>query len=360
MAGGFRHALHLGEAEADGKSTNGALRGAALAGDGLAVMSRSMKIALLATGGTVAMTSDAGAGAKPTLSGRALAAGAGFGEIAVEPRQVLQKASASLDLADIQTLAEAIEAAVEEGCSGVVITHGTDTVEETAFALGVMLSTDAPVVLTGAMRTPDQPGADGPANIAAAVRVAASPQARGLGPLVVFGDEIHAGALVRKSHTQRVAAFTSAPFGPLGIVAEGRVRLTLRPAASALPRLRPTGPVPAVPILHVGVGLEPQTVQAFLGAPIGGLVLAAAGGGHVSERSVEALARLAEQTPVILASRTAAGDVLTSTYGYAGGEMDLIGRGLVPAGPLRPVQARILLQLALSAGASVREIFATL
>jgi L-asparaginase len=319
-----------------------------------------MKIALLATGGTVAMTSDDGAGARPTVSGQALAAMGGWGEdIVVEARQVLQKPSASLTLADVATLAEAIEAAVAEGFAGVVVTHGTDTIEETAFALGLMLSVDAPVVLTGAMRTPDQPGADGPANIATAVRVAASVEARGLGPLVVFGDEIHAGALVRKTHTQRAAAFSSFPFGPIGLIAEGRVRITLRPAPSAL-TLRPIGPVPVVPILHAGMDLEPETIEAFLDAPIGGLVLAAAGGGHVSARSADALEKLAIRVPVILASRTGAGAVLTKSYGYDGGEMDLIGRGLIPAGPLRAVQARILLQLLLSNIADVRGAFAAL
>jgi L-asparaginase len=320
-----------------------------------------MKIALLATGGTVAMTSDAGAGARPTVSGQALAAGGGWGDgVAVEARQVLQKPSASLTLADVAALAEAIEAAVAEGFAGVVVTHGTDTIEETAFALGLMLDVDAPVVLTGAMRTPDQPGADGPANIAAAVRVAASDKARGLGPLVVFGDEIHAGALVRKNHTQRPAAFSSFPFGPIGLVAEGQVRIRLTPPAPLARKLRPTGPLPVVPILHAGMDLEPETIEAFIGAPIGGLVLAAAGGGHVSARSTDALQALAKQVPVILASRTGAGRVLTQSYGYEGGEMDLIGRGLIPAGTLRAVQARILLQLVLSAHLDVADTFGRL
>lgn len=322
-------------------------------------MSAAMKIALLATGGTVAMTSgpDAG-GAKPTVTGADLAAGGGWGDgVAVEARQVLQKPSASLTLADIEALAQAVETALAESFGGVVITHGTDTLEETAFALGLMLRTDAPVVLTGAMRTPDQPGADGPANIAAAVRVAASDAARGYGPLVVFGDEIHLGALVRKSHTQRVAAFTSAPFGPVGLVAEGQVRLTLKPAARPAGDLRLSGPVPAVPILHAGMDLEPETVEAFLDAPIGGLVLAAAGGGHVSARSVEALERLAATIPVILASRTGAGEVLARTYGYAGGEIELRSNGLIGAGALRAVQARILLQLTLANGGDVAAAF---
>lgn len=305
-----------------------------------------MNIALLATGGTIAMTSGQAGGATPTFGAQQLAeASRGAPGIVVSPRQILQKASASVSLRDVQTLADAVEAALFEGYAGVVVTHGTDTLEETAFALCALLRQDAPVVLTGAMRAPDQLGADGAANIAAAVAVAASPQARGLGPLVVFGDEIHAAALARKHHGHRLAAFTSAPFGPLGHIVEGRPQVFLKPRPFPLPPLRIGHGVKAAPVLLVGMDLEPETIEAFAKAPICGLVLAGAGGGHVSARSADAIEALAEKIPVVLTSRTGGGEVLSQTYGYAGGEIDLITRGLIPAGSLSPVQARILLQM---------------
>ena len=319
-----------------------------------------MKIALLATGGTIAMP----AGAEPSVDGEALTASGGWPiGIEVVPRQVLQKASSSLTLADLQILADTVRDEIAAGAAGVVVTHGTDTLEETAYALSLMLEPGAPVVLTGAMRTPDRPGADGPANVAAAVLTAASAEAAGLAPLAVIGDEIHLGTLVRKAHTHRPAAFTSAPLGPIGYVVEGRAAIRLRPTPSARPTLRVGAEVAPIAILEVGMDLEPAVISAFLDAPIGGLVLAAAGGGHVSAASANRLEALAARIPVVLASRTGAGQTLANSYGYAGGEIDLGRRGLINAGPLRPVQARILMQLVLSGGGgpdALRRAFASL
>jgi len=156
-------------------------------------MSGPSRIALLGTGGTIAMTAK-GAGGNLTLDAAALSASLGdaLAGIALVTRDVLAKPSSGFMLGDLGKIAAAVAEAVKDA-DGVVITHGTDTLEETAFALALLLRTDKPVVLTAAMRRPDQPGADGPANLGAAIRVAASPAARGLGVLVVMDDEIHAG-----------------------------------------------------------------------------------------------------------------------------------------------------------------------
>src|SRR5439155_9711024 len=127
-------------------------------------------------------------------------------------------------------LARAAQQALADGCEGVVISHGTDTIEETAYALALMLPRGAPVVLTGAMRNPTLPGTDGPANLHSAFLYAASPLAAGLGPLVVLNDELHAARFVTKSHTMRVSTMASPGAGPLGEVAERRVHVWWHPA----------------------------------------------------------------------------------------------------------------------------------
>lgn len=292
----------------------------------------------------------------PRLDAKALAAALPqLGALAeIETRDFPAKPSASLTLEDLALIArEAVGAA--NAADGIVITHGTDTLEETAFALALLVQTDTPIVLTAAMRRADQPGADGPANLLAAARVAVSPAARGKGILVVMDDEIHAGPLIRKAHSFRTHAFSSLPFGPIGYIAEDRVRFALQPAAS-LPHLAYGGGAPVVPILEAGPGLERETVAALAAGAIDGLVLSLPGAGHVAGEAAPGLGLLAERIPVVFASRTGAGETLRATYGYPGGEVDLIGRGLIPAQGLDARKARIALQLLLSTGARFAEI----
>jgi L-asparaginase len=274
-----------------------------------------------------------------------LAAAPSLGEIAtIEGRDVLAKPSSSFTLSDLKTIADAASKAAQEA-DGVVITHGTDTLEETAFALSLLVQTETPIVITGAMRRPDQLGADGPANIVAACRVAASPTARGKGVLVVMGDEIHSSAFVRKIHSFRPHAFSS--LGPLGWVAEDRVRFFLAPAQRP-PRLSYGDATPVVPILEAGICFEQEIVELLGSSTINGLVLNATGAGHVPDRVVPALECIAERMPVIFASRTGLGETLRKSYCFPGSETDLIQRGLIPAGILDARKARIVLLLALS------------
>ena len=311
-----------------------------------------MRIALLTTGGTIAMrASDKGGqlGAPPPfidMLARTLP------EVQVTLIPVLSRPSAGFSIADIAAIAKAAETAAAAH-DGVVITHGTDVLEETGFALELLIRTDTPIVLTGAMRLANQPSADGDANLIAACRVAGSGGARGKGVLVVFDDEIHWAPLAKKRHAFRTHAFSSEPFGPLGWVAEGRVRFTLRPEKS-LPHLVWGGRETMVPILEAGPGLEPALVKSF--RTCDALVLALPGAGHVAD-TVPAILE-AMPMPVVFASRTGAGETLTHSYGYAGGEIDLIQRGLIPAGPLDARRARIALAILLSNGAAKPDIVA--
>ncbi|VTZ25616.1 Asparaginase [Methylocella tundrae] len=320
-------------------------------------VSRRPRLIILSTGGTIAMTAQAASGGAAP-EGAALRLGAAalvaalpqLQDVAdIFARDVLAKPSASLTLPD---LAEIAKAAAEAATSadGVLITHGTDTLEETAFALSVLVQVDVPIVLTAAMRRPDQPGADGAANLLAAARVAVSGSARKKGVLVVIDDEIHAGPLIRKTHSFRTHAFSSLPFGPIGYVAEDRVRFALSPAV-APPLLTFGAGAPIVPILEAGPGFERESLKALGAGAIEGLVLSLPGAGHVAAAAAADLGLLAERIPVVFASRTGAGETLRASYGYAGGEIDLIARGLIPAQSLDARKARIALQILLSGGA---------
>jgi L-asparaginase len=199
------------------------------------------------------------------------------------------------------------------------------------------------------MRSATAAGADGPANLLAALRVAASPHTRGLGCVVVFADEIHAARHVRKTHASSITAFTSRP-GPIGYLAEAEVRITLRPGRGPLLAGVDTARRPRVAVVPALLGDDGQLLATIAGQ-VDGLIVAAFGVGHVPASWVATLAEAAGRIPVVLASRTGAGSVLTHTYGFAGSESDLLARGLISARSLDPYKARILLSLLLASKA---------
>ena len=313
------------------------------------------RLLMLSLGGTITMVPSAGGGIAPKLGAAELVAS--VPELAsvarIESESAARLPSPSLTPAILVDVARRIEAAFANGVDAAVVIQGTDTIEESAFLLDVLVGGDRPVVMTGAMRGADAPGADGPANLLAAARLAASDTARGLGTLVVLNYDIHAARFVQKTHTTLPSAFASPLVGPIGAVAEGRPRIHAR--VDRLPVLPAAdGPPAPVALVTWAMGDDGRVLQALPGLGYRGAVIAGMGAGHVPAEAAEAVGALAAHMPVVLASRSAAGPVFTGTYGYPGGEIDLIARGAIPAGMLGALKARLLLGLALR-GSSARD-----
>ncbi|GIM93858.1 asparaginase [Paractinoplanes toevensis] len=307
-------------------------------------------VLVVGLGGTIAMTGAAGVAPDLTAQQVVDSVPGLTGEL--EVHDFRSKPGGSLTLADLIDLAELIR---QRSAAGAVVTQGTDTIEETAYVLDLLHTGSEPIVVTGAMRNPTLAGADGPANLLAAVTVAADPAARDLGCLVVLADEIHAAARVRKTHATHVAAFTSPNGGPLGYLAEGRPRIVNRPPHRYTLPSPPTREPVRVGLCTATLG-DDGTLLATLSQQVDGLVVAAFGVGHVPDSWVPHLAEAATRIPVVLASRTGAGYVGTDTYGFPGSERDLLERGLIPAGSLDPYKARLLLHLLLTTTANPAQI----
>lgn len=245
---------------------------------------------------------------------------------------------------------------------GLVITHGTDTIEETAYLLDLVLLTDKPVVLVGAMRTVSDVGWDGPANLLAAVRVAASPAARGQGVLVVMDDHILPAREVRKVHTESSASFATPEFGPLGQVDAGRVifrRQTLRHAMwrdeQAEPGLRVAKIETRVDLLQAYTGMDHTIIDHVCSRGPRGLALIAFGRGNVPPAIIPALHHAIDTGVLVtVSSRCVAGRV-SARYGYDGGGLQLREMGAILAGDLSGAKARLLQMVVLGFVSDVAE-----
>lgn len=311
---------------------------------------------VLSLGGTIFMTADeTGSRATPDAANAQVAASAQalVPGIALTHRAIANVGSPSVRPAHLAAVLEAAREAVRAGALGVVLTHGTDTLEESAFLLNRYWDEDAPLVLTGAMRPANAPGADGPTNLRDAVRAAASDAVRGLGVLVAFDGALHLADRVTKGSSRSVSAFASEPGGPLALVDGAQVQLLHRPVG---PRPAPLGAdlpesLPRMPVIALGLGDDGELLDQIAPGAIAGLVVIGSGMGHVSAPAVPRLAALTEAgVPVVIATRIPRGGTSTHHYDYPGSEVDLIARGCTMAGLLRPAQARLLLQAALAAG----------
>jgi L-asparaginase len=302
-------------------------------------------VRLLAAGGTISMQGER---AVPALDASALIAQlpqlAAVKEL--EAEDVLALPSAQI--APQQALELARRAAVASAWGdGVVITVGTDVLEEVAVLCALLHVGDAPIVVTGANRPAGNPGADGPANLLDAVALAGSALAAGIGTVVAFGGEIHSAMSVRKVDSTGPAAFGSPVAGPLGRVVEGRVWLharPLRPRTLDVARL-----AHRVEIVTAALG-DDGTLLRHAAASADGVVLVAFGAGHLTPAMRAELELAAQRIPVVVTCRPERASMLFSTYGFEGAERDLRATEAICAPFLSPVAARMALLCCLGAG----------
>ncbi|MBI5957030.1 MAG: asparaginase [Chloroflexi bacterium] len=310
----------------------------------------------MATGGTIAMQSSPdGRGAMPTLKGRDLKdlLPRGLAEIQVEECCNLPSAHLSMEMA--WDLAQRIRRLVARAdVEGVVITHGTDTLEETAYLLDLVVATAKPIVLTGAMRTASDLGYDGLANLAGAIRVAATEKAQGLGVLVVLNDEIHAAREVTKAHALSLDAFKSPMFGPLGRIEGDRVLM----ARSVVPERIPADRLnPNVYLTKLALGMDERFLRSLLSDPqVAGVVIEGLGGGRLPPWWLEAVRAAVERGMAVVVVSRCPGGSAYDAYGYAGAYRDLASLGVLHAPGLTGLKARIRLMVALGAVGSRSEL----
>ncbi|OVE83367.1 asparaginase [Natronolimnobius baerhuensis] len=304
-------------------------------------------VRVLSTGGTIASTAGPN-GATPGKSGTELVDAVPELEdsATVDVESVCDELSFHLSMANVRSMLEGVEQAAADGVDGVVVTHGTDTMEESAYFLDLVLEESVPVVFTGAQRPADAPGADGPANLLAAVQTAADERFES-GVYVAFADQIHAARWVTKARSSRPDAYASPDSGPVAELTVDGLALTREPTSESvsLPAVEPTA---RVEVHTTGVGVDSRALERAREDGVDGIVLAASGIGNTTPEIGDAVGDLVDSgLPVVVATRCFEGGV-AARYGGPGGGQTLRDHGAIPAGNLPPWKARIKLMLVLS------------
>ena len=306
------------------------------------------KILIIHTGGTIAMTEDKNTGAvQQNQQNPLLLQTDALSSIAdVKVEDLFQLPSPHITEKIMLKLKEKIEKSIKEDrIEGVVITHGTDTLEETAYFLDLTVQSDIPIVVTGAMRSSNEIGADGPYNLISAVRVAASDSAVGKGVLVVLNDEIHSAKNVTKTHTSNIATFQSPQYGPLGIVSKREITF------HHVPTVRETYDIENITknviLLKAYAGMDGSIIQAIRSLHPDGLVIEALGQGNLPPTMVPELKKLMDSgIPIVLVSRCFNGYV-QEVYNYEGGGRQLKDFGVIFSNGLNGQKARLKLLVTL-------------
>ena len=311
---------------------------------------KPFRIRLIGMGGTIAFGS-APEGAVPQLGAGDLTAALGACAAGVEPLDLTNASSIALRDHHLLALACAVRESIDDGWPAVVITHGSDTMEETAYFLALTIERgQSAIVLTGAMRHHGLDGYDGLANLRAALITARAPGLADAGPVVVMSDAIHAARFVAKSHTTSPGSFTSAT-GPIGQVAEDEAALWLRPLYTDFLGPVTVGQLPRVELVTMVIGIDPAALRAVIATHPDGIVIAGFDGGHMPPELLDCVnLAVAQRIPTVVAARCGAGPTLRRTYAVPGTEIDLQARGAVMAGAISAPKARLRLAVAIARG----------
>ena len=311
-------------------------------------------ILALHTGGTIAMSQDENGDVSPNAQNPLMGLQDLVGQdIEVTSEDFFNLTSPHMTPQRMLELSKRIRQAEADGIDGIVVTHGTDTLEETAYFLDLTLDATIPVVVTGAMRSSNEVGADGSYNYVSAIRTAATPAARNKGCLVVMNDEIHTARFVTKTHTTNVATFRTPTFGPIGLVTKAGVRFfqeLINQVALPIDDLKAP-----VFLLKAYAGMD-STLFDALPDDTKGLVIEALGAGNLPPETLPGLQRLLDRNiPVVLVSRCFNG-VAEGFYDYQGGGAQLAKMGVTFCQGLNGQKARIKLIVGISAGKTGKEL----
>lgn len=308
-----------------------------------------MTVHIITTGGTIASRIDpVTGGAIPAVTAKELVAmSPSIGDVRVTDFGLLQSWNIGPDVM-ARVASTVIDAFADDAVAGAVVTHGTDTMEETVFELDLLVDSPKPVVITGAMRNASDPGFDGPRNLAAAARVAKHESARGRGALLVMNDEIHAARFVTKTHTTAFHTFASPESGAIGAIDDRGVvfHWTLKP----IQKLKTPRAETRVYLVKMAAGTDDLLLRALLDARAAGVVIEASGAGNVPDVWNEPIAALiGAGIPVVLVSRCISGRI-APVYGGRGGGKTIHGLGVIDGAWLSGPKARVALALALGNG----------
>lgn len=313
------------------------------------------KILILHTGGTIAMSQDESGGVSTSQTNPLMELpNKEMDEAELIVEDILNIPSPHITPDHMLLIKQRIERALGEGIDSVVITHGTDTLEETAYFLDITIGDKLPIVLTGAMRSSNEIGADGLYNFQSAIGVALSDDSIGKGTLVVMNDEIHTARFVTKTHTTNVATFRTPTFGPIGLIAKSGVRFYQELIRhESLPVTKADGLIPIIKA-YAGMG---DTLELFTDTKIDGIVIEALGAGNLPPKTVPAIDKLLNKNiPVVLVSRCFNG-VTSAVYDYDGGGRQLQRKGVMFCDGINSQKARLKLLVALNASLSGQTLY---
>ncbi|MFQ9321175.1 MAG: asparaginase [Enterococcus durans] len=308
------------------------------------------KILILHTGGTIAMKENIlTGGVSPDVVNPLLDAEITVPEnVDLVMEDIFNLPSPHIMPKHMLILKKRIMEAIDSDIRGVVITHGTDTLEETAFFLDTTIGDQIPIVVTGAMRSSNELGSDGLYNFESAIRVASCDEAFGKGVLVVMNDEIHSARYVTKTHTTNVATFRTPTLGPIGLVTKHRILFMQELLDST--RLDISSVNGTIPIVKAYAGMQGDLLEALAHAKVDGLVIEALGAGNLPPQALTALKKLLiQKIPVILVSRCFNG-IAEPVYDYEGGGKELADMGVIFCNSINSQKARLKLLIALNYG----------
>jgi L-asparaginase len=310
------------------------------------------KVILLTTGGTIASKTNKESGklASGELTGEELAGMCNLPtDIEVIIDSVFQKASIHITFEDLVVLKEKIESYfADEDVSGVVVTHGTDTLEETAYFLDLTINDPRPVIITGSQRSPEDLGSDVYINLRHAIYSACSEDLQNAGAVVVFNERIFAARYVKKEHASNIQGFNVFGFGYLGIIDNDVVHIFQKPIKREYFKM--VSPMPQVEIIKCYIGADGKFIKAAREAGVKGIVLEGVGRGQVAPLMMEEIIRSISEGVLIVVTTSAEEGSVYTTYDYKGSAYDLFNNGVILGSDNDSKKARIKLAVALASG----------